>query len=196
MGGVLIDFNPQYFLNTILNNENDRKILMQEIFLAPEWKMMDNGDLDEQDMFDIVCKRIPEHLKDAAHYLIFHWNEIALKFEDVSDYIKELSNRGYKIYLLSNASHRLVNEYWVTIKGHEYFDGIVVSAFLHLLKPDKRIYEYLINKYELKPSECIFIDDSKKNVDAAISLGMKGIYHDKNASNLRNKLEKYLKQQL
>ena len=192
MGGVLIEFNPNHLLNLVLDNENDKQILLQEIFKSKEWKMMDKGELDEPQMYEIVSSRIPEHLKDKAHYLIYHWNEIATKYEDVSDYIQELKNRGYKIYLLSNASHRLLNEYWLSIKNHECFDGEVVSAFVGLLKPNKDIYEYLLDKFSLKPEECAFVDDSIPNVDGAIICGMQGIKYNGDINKLRYELEEIL----
>lgn len=52
-----------------------------------------------------------------------------------------------------------------------YFQGMVVSADVGLLKPDQRIFQYLLNKYQLKPTESIFIDDMINNVESALSLG-------------------------
>ena len=54
-------------------------------------------------------------------------------------------------------------------------DNIVVSSFVKLAKPEPEIFKLLISKYNLKPEECVFIDDRKDNVDAAIKLGMSGI---------------------
>ena len=59
-----------------------------------------------------------------------------------------------------------------------FFDGIMVSSSVHLIKPDTRIYELLCNTYSLKPEECIFIDDRPENVEAAEAVGMKGIIFD------------------
>lgn len=57
----------------------------------------------------------------------------------------------------------------------DFFDGVMVSSDVHLIKPDTRIYELLCRTYDLKPQECIFIDDRPENVEAAERVGMKGI---------------------
>ena len=55
-------------------------------------------------------------------------------------------------------------------------DGGVFSCFEKITKPDPEIYLRLCKRYSLKPEECVFIDDTQKNVDAAQKLGMKGIH--------------------
>ena len=57
----------------------------------------------------------------------------------------------------------------------DFFDGVMVSSDVHLIKPDARIYELLCSTYDLKPEECVFIDDRPENVAAAERVGMKGI---------------------
>ena len=56
-----------------------------------------------------------------------------------------------------------------------FFDGVMVSSDVHLIKPDTRIYELLCETYDLNPEECVFIDDRPENVEAAKRVGMKGI---------------------
>ena len=192
LGGVFIEFNPNKLLNYFSINENDKQILIDNIFASKEWIMMDKGLLDEQDMYEIVSKRIPSYLWEQAHFLIFHWNEIAQKYIDVSDYAKELKTRGYNLFLLSNASKRVYEKCWTKIKSNELFDGYVVSAYVKMLKPDKCIYEHLLNKYSLNPNECVFIDDNEENVKASISCKMKGIVHNGDINTLKSSLESIL----
>ena len=61
----------------------------------------------------------------------------------------------------------------------EFFDGIVVSADIHCIKPSAKIYQYLLERYDLIPEECLFIDDRLENVSGAIEVGMQG-YQFKN----------------
>lgn len=70
------------------------------------------------------------------------------------------------------------------------FDGGVVSYEENMLKPENEIYKHIIKKYELEPSECIFIDDTKENVDGAVENGLYGIYL-KNLETLEEELRKY-----
>ena len=72
-------------------------------------------------------------------------------------------------------------------------DGGVFSYEVHLLKPDRAIYEEICKKYSLIPSECIFIDDRKENVEAARTFGMQAI-HFKSYEDTDKELQEMLNQ--
>lgn len=194
LGGVLVDFDREYFLNAFNVAEKDKKILMNEVFLSKEWSMMDKGTLDEEGAYNRVIKNIPSHLHDKAYDLIFNWEEVVKPIEGINEYINDLKQRGFNIYLLSNTSRRFLNKYWPTLKVHELFDGEVVSAFVGLIKPQDEIYQHLLNKYNLKAEECVFIDDLPVNICGAEYNGIKGIVFHKDIDELKEKLETIVKE--
>ena len=104
--------------------------------------------------------------------------------------LEALKEKKYKIYYLSNF-HDLAFKY-VTQKYDFFkkFDGGVVSYEEKILKPECEIYERIIKKYNLNPKECIFIDDTKINVDGATESGLYGI-HLKDIDTLEENLKKY-----
>ena len=67
-------------------------------------------------------------------------------------------------------------EFLRTKEVYKYFDGEVVSCHEKVVKPDTEIYRILVDRYNLKPEETLFIDDRKSNVEAAESEGICG-YH-------------------
>lgn len=86
------------------------------------------------------------------------------------DYVRLLKDRDYNIYFLSN----IIFESYEYIKNIlDEFDGGIYSYQEHVIKPDKKIYKLIIDKYNLKIDECVFFDDSIKNVDAANEFGLK-----------------------
>lgn len=91
--------------------------------------------------------------------------------------LNELKGK-YKLALLTNAKIGLWDE-WKEGSLREYFEAIVDSSEVHILKPDKRIFQILLNRLQLKPEECLFIDDEMKNVDAAKKLGFKPVHFAK-----------------
>lgn len=194
MGNTLIEFDRNYFLDVFKVEEKDKEFLMREVYMSVEWAMMDRGTIDEKEMFEIVSKRIPERLHYKTHQLIFDWNKVTKQIQDVCDYVKQLKERGYKLYLLSNASRRCLNEYFETFEVSKYFDGAVVSAFENYIKPERQIFEMLVNRYKLKPEECVFIDDLIGNVEGAKNFGMEAIVFHHDSEELINKLEAILKQ--
>ena len=92
--------------------------------------------------------------------------------KDVWEKVHALKEKGYKIYLLSNYNKDFFD---VHTKGADFLDDIdgkVVSYEIHQIKPEPAIYEYLLEKYELNPQECVFFDDRPENTEAAEKLGI------------------------
>ena len=86
-----------------------------------------------------------------------------------------LKEKGYKIYLLSNYSEELFHAHTKGAKFLDVLDGGVVSYQVHALKPDREIYEILLEKYSLKAEECLFFDDRMDNVEGAKKAGIQAI---------------------
>ena len=84
--------------------------------------------------------------------------------------VGDLKAAGYRLYVLSNMSREFI-DFLRRFPVYGLFDGEVVSCEEHTVKPEPRIYEILLERYGLTPSETLFIDDGQKNVDAAQRLG-------------------------
>ena len=105
-----------------------------------------------------------------------------------NDYVwYRLKEAGYGIYLLSNASVDQPN-YWKKLPVSRHFDGTLVSAFVKQVKPMHEIYRTFTRKFDLKPEECVFIDDVPMNVACAILNGWEGIVFYGDARELQVKL--------
>ena len=174
MGGVLINFDPEHFVDRENLSEADRALVMAAVFRSPEWPMLDRGTMNEADMLPIALKKLPERLHAVARRLILNWEEPVEPIPGMAELIAECKAKGRRVYLLSNASRRQ-REYWPLIPGHEHFDGWVVSAFEGVVKPDPVIYRTLLERFGLDPADCLFIDDMQKNVDGARAVGMNAV---------------------
>lgn len=106
------------------------------------------------------------------------------------DYIRSLRGR-YKTGLLSNAFSDLRRVVTSTLKISDAFDEMVISAEIHLMKPDPRIYQYALQRLGVAPQEAVFIDDIWRNVEGARSLGMYAI-HFRGTTQARADLEQLL----
>ena len=69
------------------------------------------------------------------------------------------------------------DQYKEILPAWECFDGVVVSAFVHLMKPDPRIFSLLADTYGLACDECLFVDDVAVNVEGARRAGMHGLVY-------------------
>ena len=185
MGNVLMKFEPKRFIeNHGVTDPEEQGLLEKAIFGSGDWIKLDEGIWDEPDMADMACTRLPEHLHAKARQICLHWFEPIMPIEGMEELVKTCRDKGYGIYLLSNAS-RVQHDYWKNVPGHQYFDGTVVSADLLMIKPDHRIYEHLLDKYGLKAEECLFIDDKVKNVKAAEEVGIHGYLFDGDVPKLK-----------
>ncbi len=192
MGKVIIRFDPESFMDrSRICNEEDRKMIREKIYGSDLWTQMDLGFLDEKKMCEIVTPVFPEHLRDHLPYLIGGWCDPIETIEGMNELVYELKKRGYGIYLLSNAS-AMQKDYWPNVGCSSAFDGVVVSAFEHVMKPEEKIYRILFERYHLKAEECVFIDDRKDNIETAEKLGMRGIVFDGDAVKLRTSIEGFV----
>ncbi|WP_055668367.1 HAD family hydrolase [Desnuesiella massiliensis] len=186
VGNVLVSFNPLQYLESFKLDKDVKDHIMEAIFKSKEWIELDRGTLTEDEAVQMFCLSSEEH-SEAIKAIMANWMSMLTPIEESISILKELKRREYKIYILSNyheKSFKYINE------NNEFFsliDGKVVSSEIKLLKPEKEIYEELINKYSLKAEECLFIDDTLTNIEAAKEIGIKGVWF-KNPNELRKEL--------
>ena len=187
MGQVLIRFDQKYFIKRLGIEDADLDLLLREVYRSVEWVQMDRGSLREEDAFRSISKRLPERLHDAAWKLICMWDRPILEVAGMYELVEELKGLGYGIYLLSNASVRQ-HDYWPRIPASRFFDGKLISADVHVIKPQPEIYRLCLEKFGLQAEECFFIDDAPANIEGALCCGIAGAVFHGDAKLLRSQL--------
>ena len=110
--------------------------------------------------------------------VVFDIGKVLISFEWAGPLIDSIRERGYKVYFLSNMSEHAIGSNPDAFDFTERMDGGIYSCHVHMIKPDEGIYRKLFEKYDLKPEECLFIDDTPVNIAAAKRLGMKAILYE------------------
>lgn len=187
MGNVLIRFDRKLFLDRLDVTEADKTTLLREVFANVEWAQMDRGTKTEDTALESMYKRLPQRLHAAAERLTKHWDEPMLPIDGMYELVEELKEKGYGVYLLSNASIRQ-HEYWPRIPASKFFDGKLISADVHVMKPQPEIYNLCLQKFGLKAEESFFIDDVAANIEGALHCGIKGAVFFGDVSRLRKEL--------
>ena len=177
MGNVLFDYNPDVILNMFCSSDEEKEIIRKELFDGPEWLMGDKGDIKDRDRFDLVKVRVPEKYHEALRNCAFKWDLCMKPLPGAADFCKAVKERGYRIFVLSNASD-LFYEYFPRLLPLDFFDGVFVSSDYLMLKPDEEIYRAFLSKYGLKADECLFIDDRKENIEGSKIVGFNGYVFD------------------
>ena len=142
-------------------------------------------------------KKVNEHIESLSNYKEFEDLKYILSKKNLLksyplittnfEYIKTLKKQGYKLYLLTNITEDSYNYINDLININSIFDGGIYSYQEHIIKPDKRIYNLLIDKYSLKKSETIFFDDKEKNIISAINQGISS-YVFKSIEDIKNNI--------
>ena len=195
LGKVLINNDPSEYLRKYGYDEEKYQALLDAIWTDSLWGDMDIAKYESfKDIIEIYVEKYKELELELRRFFAEDWMELYVAYDDTVKFYNEVYEQGYDIYLLTNFSK----------DGYEYisnkFDffkkakGAVVSSHLKIAKPDIRIYQYLLETYNLNPDECIFIDDSVANIKAAKELGIHGIVYT-DIESLRNIFSELIKVQ-
>ncbi len=187
MGGVLIRFTPEIYVRRLGVGPEEEKLLLRQVFRSLEWARMDRGSLTDGQAWESICGRLPEHLHEAARKLVLEWDRPICAVEGMYELAEDLKRAGYGLYLLSNASLRH-SEYWQRVPVSRFFDGVLVSSSVGLVKPQPEIYRLLCGRFRLDAEECFFVDDLPGNVEGAYFCGMRGAVFHGDAAELRERL--------
>lgn len=146
---------------------------------------------DPNPLFELECGRITEaefqkQLAEALEPILGHRPQIEsfgqLLFEALDpnpgmlDLIREVRRDGIRTALLTNNVKEWEATWRSMLPVDELFETVVDSAFVNCRKPDPRIYQLTLERVQLEPEQCIFIDDMEINIDAANELGIHGVH--------------------
>ena len=176
LGGVLIDWNPEYVFLKEFRGDREKMNWFFENICTSEWnEQQDAGYNLEQATLERIAL-FPEHERLIRMYY-GEWEQmLGYELPETVDILKKLhQSPDYSIYALTNWSGETFPVALQKFHFLSWFEGIVVSGDEKLVKPDPAIYKLLLDRYNLDAKTCVFIDDRADNVQAAVDLGFKGI---------------------
>ena len=176
MGNVLVTYNPEWVIRRYTEDEELIREVKNIVFNSQEWLLLDAGLIEEEKAERNWMERLSsDKAREIAHLSFLNWHLYNMKvIPGTAEMIRALKENGKEIYLLSNASMRLLSIYKEVIPAVECFSGIFYSAAHKCVKPQDIIYERFLKEYSLKPSDCFFIDDLEENISAAKAVGISG----------------------
>lgn len=176
MGNVLVTYNPEWVIRHYTEDEELIREVKNIVFHSQEWLLLDAGLIEEEKAERNWMERLSsDKAREIAHLSFQNWHLYNMKvIPGTAEMIRALKENGKEIYLLSNASLRLLSIYKEVIPAVECFSGIFYSAAHKCVKPQDIIYERFLKEYSLNPSDCFFIDDLEENISAAKAVGISG----------------------
>ena len=175
MGNVLIEWNSEKILQAITDDRKLQNLLRKEVFETGLWVQTDEGVKTREEMIEIVTAKIGEEYRNEITQLSRYWYKYVDVYTKVQDRIIELSKNGYNIYILSNTAYTfydLVKEGY--LPAASIAKGIVLSCEEKVLTPNEKIYNILLERYNLDPHDAMFFDDLSENIWGAARCGING----------------------
>ena len=187
LGGVLVDWDPRYLLREVMpGREAEMETILADV-LNHAWNLeRDKGDSWTEAMDQLKV----DHPQWAETFDLYteRWAEtLGGSHEDTVAILRELKDRGTPLYALSNWSAEMFPHAEATYDWLELFDGIIVSGRVQMVKPDREIFDHLLETFGLSPADVLFVDDHEPNVIAARSYGI-AAHHFEGAAGLRQRL--------
>ncbi len=175
IGMVLVDFRYRDYCKDLGMSDEKIEAIAKAMPENPIWNDLDMGLFTQNEMQDRF-KRLNPNLVPEIDMFWKDLTDIVQSFPQSKEWVRELKEQGYNIYLLTNYPEEMFALHCKTkFDFFGYVDGMVVSSHCKIIKPDERIYQLLMSKYNLKADECVFLDDRAKNTATACALGMKAI---------------------
>lgn len=173
-GGVLVDWNPVYLYSKVFENESDMNYFLDNICTS-EWNVQQDAGRPLAEATEALQKEFPEHKKMIGHFY-GRWEEMLGGVFEENVRVLKLLKQNYPLYGLTNWSGETITTAYDKYDFFSYLDGIVVSGDEKLIKPDPKLYQILLDRYNLIASESLFIDDNIKNIAAAEKMGFQTIH--------------------
>lgn len=185
LGNVLIEWNPDKILGYYEPDEQRQQALKEAIFESGLWHQTDLGLLSLTEACDLAQRNLDSSFRLAVENIFFHWYEAVDVYHDLQKKVKLWSWLGYDIYILSTTCEIFYRiEKAGCLPVYTLLSGYILSSEVKVAKPEKEIYQELLEKYHLNPKESVFIDDIQANLDTATEMGFETILAQSEAENI------------
>jgi 2-haloacid dehalogenase len=177
LGGVLVDWNPEYVYRSLIPDPERRRYFFEHI-CTHDWNIEQDAGRDLNEATQLLVAQFPDWETEIRAYY-GRWPEMLGEpiYGTLELLRKAIAHPDYRVYALTNWAA----ETWEIVLQIErfaflhWFEGVVVSGQEKTRKPFADIYQILLRRYDITPNDAVFIDDNAANVAAARQQGMKGI---------------------
>lgn len=175
IGNVLADFTWEEHYRSFGYDEETFVRIANATVKNPAWCEYDRGVLTDEEVMQKFIESDPE-LEDILRKVLKNKNTMVRRNDYAIPWIKELQSKGYRCLYLSNFSKASETDCAQALDFIPYMDGGILSYQEKVIKPMPEIYQLLIDRYELIPEECVFLDDTVCNLEGAEKFGIHTIH--------------------
>ncbi len=176
IGQVLTSFSILDYFKGFGYSEEMSKRLADATMHSSWWCELDRGVFSNEEILSFFISEAPELEADIRKTLT-HMTGLVKPKETAIPWIRSLKERGYHVYYLSNFSDILTKDCPESLAFLPETDGGILSFRDQMIKPNPDIYQLLLQRYGLTADQCVFIDDTRRNLPIAEKLGIHTIWY-------------------
>lgn len=171
IGNVLTGFNLPDFIRSKGYGDDMITRIVDATYNTPVWAELDRGVWSDAEIVEGFVNNDPEIGTDLRK-IFTNIQGMLIRFDYAIPWISELKSKGYQVLYLSNFNHPVHTQCTDALDFLPYMDGGILSYEDYVIKPEPAIYELILNRYNLNPEECVFMDDLQVNLDGAAKFGI------------------------
>jgi len=178
LGNVVVFFDKDFVISPFTKDPTEINFLKTQVIGCPEWSKIDAGACTEEQMYDSFKTRMTEKQLKLAADFSHNWYRKGRPLNKGAVRIAhQLKKMGYHLFVLSNISINCFE--YLKSENKDFFDlfeGLIISGYEKVKKPDPKIFEILLKRFNLDPTETLLIDDDDtgSTFKTANSMGIKG----------------------
>ena len=171
LGKVIVKFKVENLFKNFFKTDREIKYFLNNI-CTWNWYIQQDTKYDTSKAADSLIKKYPDYKVPIEAFYGRFLEMIDGIYEENLKIALNLKKNGKKIYILSNFPGDQFDNFMKENKFLNEFDDMIISGKVGLKKPDKKIYELAIKKFDCNPNKTLFIDDRPENTEAAQTLGI------------------------
>jgi 2-haloacid dehalogenase len=173
-GRVLIDWDPRNLFRKVFESEEEMEYFLANV-CTQEWNNLQDSERTYAEGIAELVPKFPHYEREINIYFDRWIEMLGEEYPATAKLKKILRAEGYRLYGLSNWSAETFPQVEATYTFMKDLDGMVISGYEGVQKPDERIYRILLERYNLRPEETVFFDDNIDNVIGAREVGIHAI---------------------
>ncbi|GAB4391257.1 MAG: HAD-IA family hydrolase [Kiloniellaceae bacterium] len=174
VGGVLLDWDPRHLYRKLFADGDAMEHFLGEV-CTQAWNEQADAGRPTAEITAELCRDHPERRELIESYYARFDEMIAGALEDSVAIVERLHGQGMPLYVLSNFSAETFPLAQRRFEFFERFSGLVISGSEAMKKPDRRIFDLVIDRFTLTPAQTLFVDDRADNVLAAREAGWQAL---------------------
>lgn len=178
LGNTLVYFDFCYFYDRVaLHEKNLNARTFKNFVLSKKFDLkITRGTMDIKELFKILKKKF--NLKIGYSDFVFFYSDIFWENAPMKNFLEKISRiKRFNVFLLSNTDSAHINFIDKNFPFVKLIKKRVLSYKVKLNKPQKKIFQLILQKYNLEPQKTLLIDDVKENVKVSETCGMKAIHY-------------------